>query len=403
MRAFRVGGLPLLASLLFSACADWVTDIPPYGEIEVRASRTNGAPVAGTRLVLYIGAQQRGIGYTDSLGLHRFRFVPPNVYGVYADPPAGYVRPEMLLGGATTAFIDGLQVGAGERKSILFTYLKEGPGRITVAVREPDGSPVRGTEILLYSPKRVFAAARIIDHPEVTFDPVAFGIWGVRAVPPEVYLEEGQRDHVVDGILVEEGSAQAVSFVLEKCLGTLIARVRTSAGQPVSAFSVRLYEPAGPVEEKTTDQAGEAAFGPLLCRTFGLVVLPKLGWEFEEGYGKSYWDGLRVQRGVRRVVDFIADPCVGVIEARVSDQNGMPVPGVRLALYVSEGEIRHGFTDESGIQRFTDLPCGRDYGVRIWPHPPGYSLEEGRGKSFFDGLRPRGVVPTVLVFRLVKS
>lgn len=395
-------GLPLLALLPFSACADWVTDILPYGEVEVQTTRTNGDAVPGTQVILYIGAQNRGIGYTDSLGLHRFRFLPPNLYGVYAEPPAGYIRPEVLLGGHTTAFVDDIRLGAGERKVITFTYLKEGPGRITVAVREPDGSAVKDTEVLLYSPKGVHAVTRMGDQTQVIFEPVPFGMWGVRVVPPEIYLEEGQRDFVKDGLLVEQGSSRNADFILEKCLGDLMARVRTSLGQPVAGLSVRLYRPTGPVEEKTTDSTGEATFGPLFCRTFGLAVLPKLGWEFEEGYGKSYWDGLRVQRGVRRTVNFTVDPCAGVIESRVRDEMGNAVKGARMALYVPEGEIRTGETDESGVQRFTDIPCGREYGVRITP-PSGYSVEEGRGKSFFDGLKPRGPVPTVLEFRLKKS
>ncbi len=88
----------LATAALATSCAEVVTDILEYGSIEVQATRRDGEPVEGAYLILYIGAQTRGAATTDAQGIHRFELVPPNVYGVYAEPPEGYQRPEILLG-----------------------------------------------------------------------------------------------------------------------------------------------------------------------------------------------------------------------------------------------------------------------------------------------------------------
>ncbi len=290
----------------------------------------------------------------------------------------------------------------GEAESVGFIYLKEGPGTITATVREPGGGPVEGAVVSLFSPQGTLTEETLQGGTTLTFDAVPFGNWGVRVAPPEVYLDQGEVFFEQDGLIIEEGSQEAAEFVLEKCLGTLRARVRNPEQNPVPDFPVRVYQPQGTVEEGTTGADGTRAFGPLMCRNFGLALMPKLGWEYEEGSGKSYYDGLKVNRGEERTLDFTVEACWGRIEARVRDQGGAAVPGTLVTLYTGQGDLEEGTTDVTGTRRFDHILCGREYGVRVTP-PAGYTVVEGRGSSFFDGLLPRGPVPVVLEFTLQKS
>ena len=127
-------GLLLVLVLLLSACAAWITDILDFGSLEVSTVTRSGAPVSGSELVLYNDLQVMGVGFTDSDGVHRFEFVPPQFYGVHNEPPDGHMRPEDLVGGPSTAYVQGITMKEGDEKSISFTFLRVGPGRIDVSV-----------------------------------------------------------------------------------------------------------------------------------------------------------------------------------------------------------------------------------------------------------------------------
>ena len=382
-----------------AGCADVITDIVEYGSIEVEAVRRNGDPVEGVELLLYTGPHARGMGTTDASGRHSFEFVPPNSYGVYATPPDGYARPEELLGGPTSEYVDTISLAEGGSHGIRFTYLKKGPGRITATVREPGGAAVPDALVSLYSPLGTAQESPAGSTGAVVFDNVPYGIWGVRVAPPAVYLGEGETVFEKDGIVIEEGAAESASFALERCLGTVRVRVRTAAGVGLAGYPVRLYQGGGTLEEGPTTSDGEKAFGPLLCRTFGVALVPREDWEFTEGPGTSWVDGIGVTRGSDRTVGFTAVSCTGSIQGSVRDEAGKPLSGATLTLFGGGGNLAADTTDVTGSGALAVRGC-QEYGLRMTP-PGGYTVAAGRGTSFFDGLRPRDGGTVALPFTAV--
>ncbi len=384
------------AALATPGCAELITDILEYGSIEVEAVRRNGEPVPGVELLLYAGPHARGMGATDAAGRHRFDLVPPNLYGVYAEPPEGYARTEELGGGPTTAFVDSIALEAGQARAVGFTFLKKGPGRVTATVREPEGAVVPEALVSLFSPLATFDEIRAGPTGTAVFENVPYGIWGVRVAPPPLYLGEGETVLERDGIVVDEGSSEAVPFTLERCQGVVRVRLRTSAGKGVAGYPVNLYQGGGTVEEGLTGEDGEKAFGPLLCRTFGVGLLPLAGFELREGPGTSWQDGLKVTRASDQTVPFTVESCSATLQARVRDQAGAPLPGATLTLFSGTDDLGSDVTDASGDRGFAVTLC-REYGVRVSP-PSGYSVVAGRGTSFRDGLRPRNDSTVTLPF-----
>ena len=398
MRASLMIGLTL-ASMGSGACAGQISDAVAYANVTVEAARRSGEPVAGVHLDLYIGGRIMAIGETDEAGRHVFEFVPPNEYGVSTRTPPGYVRPEEVLGGPTTAYIDGLVIQEGDRRSVTFTYLKVGPGRIEVTVAEPDGTPVGETLVTLFSPLAVVEEEVAGPTGRIAFDPVPFGNWGVRVAPPEVYLDDGEPDPFEHGILVEDGSVAEVAFTLERCEGDINVRVLDESGGSVADHPVILYQASGVVEEGRTGSAGERTFGPLPCRNFGIALVRIPGWEFEEGRGTGFIDGIQVTRGSSQAFTFYVERCEASIRASVVDGAGESVAGASLALFTAVEELIRRETYAGGTVVFTEIPCGMEYGVRVTP-PEGYTVEEGRGSSFFDGLDPSNGEELAVIFRL---
>ena len=142
-------GLLLVLVILLSACAAWITDILEFGSLEVRTVTRSEAPVSGSELVLYNDLQVMGVGFTNSNGVHRFDFIPPQFYGVHNEPPDGHMRPEDVMGGPSTAYVQGITMKEGDEQSISFTFVKVGPGRIDVSVTDPKGTPIEDTKVVL--------------------------------------------------------------------------------------------------------------------------------------------------------------------------------------------------------------------------------------------------------------
>ncbi len=388
-----------LASMGSGACAGQISDVIEFATVTVDATRRSGEPVPGVKLVLFIGGGIRAFGETDEDGRHVFEFVPPNLYGVNTGLPPGYVRPEDLLGGPTTAFIDGLEIQEGDRKRVSFTYLKVGPGRIEVTVAEPDGTPVEETLVTLFSPLAVVEEEEVGPTGKIVFDPVPFGNWGIRVAPPDVYLDEGEPYPFEQGIFIEEGSVAEVSFTLERCEGDLNVRVLDESGGSVADHPMILYRATGVVEEGRTGSGGERAFGPLPCGNYGVALVRIPGWEFDGGRGTGFFDGIQVTRGSSQDFTFHVERCEAVIRASVVDGTGAPVAGASVTLYTAQEVLAVKDSDAGGLAVFTKVACGVEYGVRVTP-PEGFSVEEGRGSSFFDGLDPSNGEEFAVIFRL---
>jgi hypothetical protein len=194
-------------------CAEVVTDILEYSTVEVSTTRRSGEPVVGVPLIFFTGGRVMAFAETDVSGGHVFQFVAPNIYGVRAETPPGYARLDELLGGPVLDYVDNIEVGEGERESVGFTFFKIGPGRISVTVQEPDGTPIGQARVTLYSPQQAVDEMNTDPSGRVVFTPVPFGSWGVVVLPPAGFVAAGG-SLFEDEILIEEGAEEEVTFTL---------------------------------------------------------------------------------------------------------------------------------------------------------------------------------------------
>ena len=397
----RTGPLVLMI-ILFSACAVLFTDIVEFGSLEVHTVTRSGAPVTGSELVLYNDVQVMSVGLTDTNGIHRFDFVPPQFYGISNEPPKGHWRIEDLVGGPSTAYIDGITIEEGDQKSFSFTFLRVGPGQINVSVMDSDGIPIEKTQVLVYGSEGTLSEKVVGPSGLVSFDSVSFGNRGVRVVPPRSYLDIDEGFFFQHGLIIDEDWTEEVNFVLEKCLGTIRASVQDASGAPVEGHPLRLYSSTETLEMEDTGVDGLAVFDSIDCGApRGLELTQTPEWFFEEGRGLSFYDGISVTQGSDQTFSFSVERCSGEIGVRVEDEGGTPVSGAGLELYAGGRTWDEGVTGSDGLLSFTEA-CGMEIGVRVIP-PTGYTVPPGRGFSFYDGLRPDLDGRVDLVFRLQAS
>jgi len=377
-------GLLFVLVILLSACAVWITDILEFGSLEVSTVTRSGAPVSGSELVLYNDLQVMGVGFTDANGVHRFDFVPPQFYGVHNEPPDGHMRPEDVMGGPSTAYVQGITMKEGDEQSVSFTFVRVGSGRIDVSVRDTNGVPIENTKVVLYGPEGTLSEKLAGSSGLVSFDPVSFGNRAIRVVPPRSYLDSDQGFFFQHGILIDEGWTEEVSFILEKCLGVVRGSVQDISGTPVTEHTVRLYSSTATLELKNTGVDGLAVFDSIPCGNRGLSLVETPGWFFNQGRGLSFHDGISVSRGSDQTFSFTVEPCRGMVSGSVQDIFGAPVMEHTVRLYSSTATLELMDTGTDGIAVFDSIPCG-NFGIALVQRP-GWIFEEGRGRSFLDGI-----------------
>ena len=178
--------------------------------------------------------------------------------------------------------------------------------------------------------------------------------------------------------------------------------MQDASGAPVAAHPLRLYSSTETLEVKDTGADGLAVFDSIGCGgPRGLAMVQRPGWLFEEGRGLSFYDGISVTQGSDQTFSFSVERCSGEIGVRVEDEGGTPVSGAVLELYAVGRTWDEGVTGGDGLLTFTEA-CGMEVGVKVVP-PTGYTVSQGRGLSFFDGLRPDLNGRVELVFRLRAS
>ena len=201
--------------------------------------------------------------------------------------------------------------------------------------------------------------------------------------------------------MIDEGWIEEVSFVLEKCLGAVRGSVKDISGAPVMEHTVRLYSSTATLELKDTGADGVAVFDSIPCGNFGIALVQRPGWIFEEGRGLSFHDGISVINQSDQGFSFSIESCSGEVGSRVEDQNSDPVSGALLELYATNRTWDQDITGAAGALTFTGA-CGMEVGVKVTP-PTGYTVQQGRGLSFFDGLNPDPGGRVEVVFRLQSS
>lgn len=377
----RVPVLAPLLLILLAGCSELLSDGFDYGSVEVQVVQRSGEPAPGVKLILYTWSHHMAYGESDAEGRHTFEFVPPGSYGVRAVPE----EPFVTFTGFASVARDGVAMEKGGHEEVTFTLLKRGPGTVRVRVRDASGNAVPGTEVFLYAHFGGIADGVTGPTGEHVFEEVPFGDYGVRIEPTPGYVAApGRGTSFLDGIVVDEGSVDVLEFAVERCTGRIRVRVADRSGSPVAGVRLSLYSFRGGISTAVTDEGGRAEFPEAPCGNLGVALQEALGYTFPPGRGAAFVDGLEIGNGTEREVLFEVTPCTGRIRARVVDVAGAPVPGARLVLYASSGELAEGETGAAGEFAFDTAPCG-ELGVKVEP-PSGWGVAQGRGSSFFDAL-----------------
>ncbi len=368
-----------VAALALAGCGDLFTPEFQYGEVEVLVARRSGVGVPGVELTLYTGTRHLGYGITNDEGRFVFGFVPAGQIAVLADPPEGF-RPVDLANG----FIESVTLSEGATASFEFTYLKEGTGSVAVRVTEDSGKAIPGVRLQLNTGAGAVATGMTGSTGEHTFDALPLDHYSVFAFPSgSLFFRDGSPLGIVDGLLIDDGHREVVEFTLSRCLGGLRVHVVDTTGSAITDLLLRVYTWEGTVSEGRTNEQGIFEWLAFDCGDYGLEVeqLPGI-----TPVGNAGWtvDGILVGEGELQTVQMTFARCLGRFGAHVVDQFGAPVPDARIVLYTSRGFVGDGSTDGDGRFDSGSIPCHGEYGIAVVP-PDGYSVETGRGQSYFDG------------------
>jgi hypothetical protein len=160
--------------------------------------------------------------------------------------------------------------------------------------------------------------------------------------------------------------------------GTVEVTVAFDTGEPVPGVDLVFFTGARLLDRGVTDEEGRHTFG------FGPPAPVGISASSSRHTPSFQVQTLRMREGDRHQVSFTLESCRGDIRVRVVDEDGDPVPGAQLTLYTSTETLDVADVGESGEHTFVRLFCG-NYGVLISP-PAGYTVPEGRGSSWIDGL-----------------
>ena len=373
LAAFAVGSMPdavaLVEGLDRAVVRDRIESVDRHGSTNIVGLQFRGRgtvmgtvyrpgstePAANVAVNLFPdpGSRERGRGLmTDAAGRFAFFGVPLGVFTVEVDDGAGH--------GVT---VDGMLSKPGETLGLDIPLL-EVPvrlGGISGRVTESDrltaapGAMVYVGEVENRRVGRIMAAATVGSDGLFTITRVPEGTWSVVA-----FSADGSRVGIRDAIRISGGVMTTVSVDLEG-FGRLAGRVITPSGVPVPGAVV-----AGGVRLARTDENGrfEMADIPLGRRTISAAVTPAMNPLVRSSRRGSRQ--VEVLPGVLNVADVVLDPS-GVVKGTVRDEEGNPVPGVRVSKPV-EGGFLYVMADERGFYRFEGLSLGEH--VFSAPAPP---------------------------------
>ncbi len=194
--------------------------------------------------------------------------------------------------------------------------------------------------------------------------------------------------------------AEMVTDILE--YGSVEVEVVQRDGEPVPGAKLILYNSLQLMAQGVTDESGRHLFEFVPPNQYGIRLLPGVGYIFEEGRGASFIDGLWIGEGEVHTHSLTVLGCSPEIQVRVEDEAGFPVPGAGLELYTTHEILATGASGADGLFTFSAFACGMEYGVRVQP-PQGYTVVEGRGSSFIDGIRLDTDEKLQITFRLQAS
>lgn len=368
-----------------AACDQLLTKPLMYTSVNVRAQRRDGTPIGGVPVELFTGQRPMAYDSTNSAGLALFTPVPAGpAYGLYAQAPAGYAFPELLLGGPPTNMIAGFALSADSAPHFTFQLLRMGPGTVTVSVVDQAGKPFAGVVVALYSASAILQHATTSTDGTASFSAVPFGLYGLST---PLYRDLGEPGTVwQDGLLIEEGVTVPATLTLPLCQGSVNLTVADPTHGAAPGVQTYLFTSTATIDSAKTGSDGRVVY-TAPCGNLGVRIVPNADWAVAPGRGTQFADGLIVRRGSVTNVSLAAqyNTCHGAILVTVADSTGAPVSGATLLLFSANNQGNVSNVETGGTLTFASLACGIERGVQITP-PAGWSATAGRGGSYVDGL-----------------
>ena len=374
------------------------------GRVAVQVSTPAGVAVPDIPLTLYAPRGPVASARTNAAGQATFEGVPLGNYGVFAERPVTY------RDSGETALVprDGLIVDEGSTQRALFTLAPCG-GSVVAEVRDQAGRPAPG-RVQLYQGSGVLQEEALGADGTRAFGGLLCDLYGVRYLPPPVgwraanVVGAGYADRL--RVRRTAGAVRATLVVERYGWGRLRLRVVDQQGAAVPPMRAVVYSGATLVADSTLDQAGVLQVDSLRAdRSYGVRIAPPVpyGYRLVEARGESYQDALALQDGVTREVTLRLQRLLerGSVRIAVQDSAGAPVRDARVVVYIASGLVRDLRTDAAGVVVATDLVAGTEHGVRVVP-PAGYTVVEGAGSSFVDGVVLATGEQRAVTFRLAR-
>lgn len=373
-----------------AACDQLVTSPSRYTAVDVRTERRDGSAVPGAQVILFTGQRIMQYATTDAQGNALLERVPEGpAYGVRVVKPDGYEFLERLLGGPPSDAVIGIALSHDSTPTLKFRLLKVGPGTATARVVDQAGASVPAADVELYASSGVIKRGKTATDGQVSFSAVPFGQYGVRAYLPVAYRDFDDPATVwQDGLVIEDGVTATGTLAMKRCTGTINLNVADPAYGGAPGLRVYLFIWTGVVDSTRTGSDGKVRLQTPGCADYGVRIVGTSDWRVAPGRGTEFADGLVIHRGTTRdaALAVTYNTCRGAIRVNVTDAAGTLVPGAVLSLYSGGGDSTITSVAPSGSLTFGNLGCAPpERGVRVTP-PAGWTVVQGSGSSWKDGL-----------------
>jgi hypothetical protein len=300
-------------------------------------------PVPGAAVNLFPDPDSRELGrgvFSDSGGRFAFYGVPLGAFSLQADTGTGLNR----------SVLDSLaQPGETKEVPVVLSAAAVARGVVIGRVTETDlVTPHAGGSVFVLKERTVLATGAADANGDFRLENVPVGSWTL------VALSQDGRRSSGDGLALTVAVGQTTrANVALPGFAAVAGRVRTSFGVPLANALV-----AGGINLVTTDADGrflipDAPTGP---RSFMAAITPERNPAVK--FQRTGSASLLVLPGIVNVLDIVLDPA-GAIQGTVRDEDGRPVPNVRVARPVDDPP---GFfwveSDANGFYRFENIPPG---------------------------------------------
>jgi hypothetical protein len=280
---------------------------------------------------------------------------------------------------------------------------------VDVLATRRNGEAVPGVNLTLYTGPRPMGYGTTGADGRFTFTRVPQGGYGVAADVPPGYdvienLAGGPSSLLHDHLSISGDTRTTVHFTfLKRAAGSVAVRVLGTDGTPLGSVPVTLYSPTKPQDSSTTDANGRATFDRVPFGVYGTgITRPHLYRDFRTPGDSLYAvrDNIFVEDGIQDSVDFRLPRCAGTIVVSVLDAaTGAPVPATTVVFYTATERLSLTATQADGTASFGPAACGTEHGALITP-APNYTVAEGRGVRFFDGITVTNGATTKVVFHV---